>query len=100
MHNLAGLYQELGNAGKYKEYQQRVRQHRNANPYYMYKRAEELVAAGDDTKALSLLKKAIKKEKDEQRFYRLAADIYERKGDTENAELMRDKIYQLSTIRF
>ena len=100
MHNLAGLYLELGNTEKYKEYQQRVRQHRNANPYYMYKRAEELVAAGDDTRALALLKKAIKKEKDEQRFYRLAAGIYERKGDTDNAELMRDKIYQLSTIRF
>lgn len=100
MHNLSGLYLELGNTQKYKEYQQRVRQHRNANPYYMFKRAEELVAAGDDDKALTLLKKALKKEKDEQRFYRLAAEIYERNGDNRNAEQMRNKIYQLSTIRF
>lgn len=100
MHNLAGLYQETGELEKHREYLQRVRQHRNANPYYMYKRAEELVAEGEDDKALTLIKRAIKKEKDEQRFYRLAADIYERNGDTENSEHMRDKIYQLSTIRF
>lgn len=100
MHNLAGLYQETGDIEKHKEYQRRVRIHRNANPYYMYKRAEELVANGDDNQALLLLKKAISREKDEQRFYRLASEIYERKGDTQNAELMRDKIYQLSTIRF
>lgn len=100
MHNLAGMYQELGNVEKHQEYRQRVRQHRNANPYYMYKRAEEFVASGDDAKALAVLKKALKKEKGEQRFYRLAAEIYERKGDTHNAEEMRDKIYQLSTIRF
>ncbi len=100
MHNLAGMYQELGNVEKHQEYQKRVRLYRNANPYYMFKRAEEWVAKGDDDKALSLLKKAIKKEKGEQRFYRLAAEIYERKGDTGNAEQMRDKVYQLSTIRF
>lgn len=100
MHNLAGLYHEVGDDAKHKEYQHRVRIHRNANPYYMFKRAEDLVVKGDDNQALLLLKKAIKKEKDEQRFYRLASEIYERKGDTQNAELMRDKIYQLSTIRF
>ncbi len=100
MHNLSGLYFELGNVEKHREYQRRVRIHRNANPYYMFKRAEELVAAGDDNQALLVLKKAIKAEQEEQRFYRLAKEIYERKGDEENAELMRDKIYQLSTIRY
>ncbi|HTF95382.1 MAG TPA: transglutaminase domain-containing protein [Cellvibrio sp.] len=100
MHNLSGLYQEMGNTEKYKEYQQRVRQHRNANPYYMFKRAEELAAESKDSEALVFLKKALKKEKDEIRFYRLAKAIYERRGDTANAEEMGDKIYQLSTIRF
>lgn len=100
MHNLSGLYLELGDKVKHKEYQQRVRQHRNANPYYMFKLAEEFSEHNENDKALELLRKAIKKEKDEERFYRLAADIYERTGDSENAKLMRDKIYQLSTIRF
>lgn len=100
MHNLSGLYLERGDKVKHKEYQQRVRQHRNANPYYMFKLAEELSERNENDKALELLRKAIKKEKDEERFYRLAADIYERTGDSENAKLMRDKIYQLSTIRF
>lgn len=100
MHNLSGLYLELGDKVKYKEYQQRVRLHRNANPYYMFKLAEELAQRNENGKALELLRKAIKKEKDEERFYRLAAEIYERTGDSDNAKLMRDKIYQLSTIRF
>ncbi|WP_039917402.1 transglutaminase-like domain-containing protein [Cellvibrio mixtus] len=100
MHNLAGLYLELGNTAKHKEYQQRVRQHRNANPYYMFKLAEEFAQRNEDDKALDLLRKSIKKEKDEVRFYKLAAEIYERTGDSENAKLMRDKIYQLDTIRF
>ncbi len=100
MHNLAGLYLELGNKAKNKEYQQRVRQHRNANPYYMFKLAEEFAQKNEDEKALELLRKAISKEKDEVRFYRLAAEIYERRGDKENAGLMNDKIYQINTIRF
>lgn len=100
MHNMAGLYLELGNIEKHKYYQQRVRQHRNANPYYMFKRAEELAQRNENDKALELLKKAISKEKDEVRFYQLAADIYERQKDAENAGLMRDKIYQLNTIRY
>lgn len=100
MHNLAGLYLEMGNTAKYKEYQRRVRIHRNANPYYMFKLAEELAQRNENERALELLAKVIKKEKDEVRFYRLAAEIYERENDTDNARLMRDKIYQLNTIRF
>ncbi len=100
MHNLAGLYKEMGNTAQYEYYQKRVRQHRNANPYYMYKRAEEKVAEGNYKDALTLVKAAIQKEEGEARFYRLAADIYDKLGDTGNAQHMRDKLYQLSTIRF
>lgn len=100
MHNLAGLYKETGNAERQQYYQERVRKHRNANPYYMYRRAQDAVDQQDYTKALGLIKAAIKKEKDEVRFYRLAVTIYDALGDKQNAEHMRDKVYQLSTIRF
>lgn len=100
MHNLTGLYMELGNTAKHQEYLQQVRKYRNANPYYMFKLAEELAQRKEDDRALALLKKAMVKNRDEVRFYRLAAEIYERKGDTGNARLMRDKIYQINTIRF
>jgi len=100
MHNLAGLYKETGNIEQHEYYQKRVRQHRNANPYYMYKRAEEKLAQGNHKDALVLIKAAIQKEENEARFYRLAADIYDQLGDKENAQHMRDKLYQLSTIRF
>jgi tetratricopeptide (TPR) repeat protein len=100
MHNLAGLYKEMGKSGQSEYYQKRVRQHRNANPYYMFKRAEEAMGKNDLDGALVLIKNAIKKEENEARFYRLAADIYDKLGDTKNAQHMRDKLYQLSTIRF
>lgn len=100
MHNLAGLYKDMGKLEQSEYYQKRVRQHRNANPYFMFKRAEELLGKNDPGGALVLIKKAIKKEQNEARFYRLAADIYDQLGDKENAQHMRDKVYQLSTIRF
>lgn len=100
MHNLAGLYKEMGNLEQSEYYQKRVRQYRNANPYYMYKRAQEMMAKNDLDNAASLIQKAIKKEEGEIRFYRLAVEIYDRQGDSKNAEHMRDKVYQLSTIRF
>ncbi|MDR7091541.1 tetratricopeptide repeat protein [Cellvibrio fibrivorans] len=100
MHNLAGLYKDMGKLEQSEYYQKRVRMHRNANPYYMFKRAEEAMEKNDPSGALVLIKKAIKKEENEARFYRLAADIYDKLGDTENARHMRDKLYQLSTIRF
>ncbi|WP_323815799.1 transglutaminase domain-containing protein [Cellvibrio sp. NN19] len=100
MHNLAGLYQDMGNAEQSEYYQQRVRQYRNANPYYMYKRAQELLEKDDLNEAALLIQKAIKKEDGETRFYRLAIAIYDKQGDAKRAEQMRDKLYQLSTIRF
>lgn len=100
MHNLAGLYKDMGNTSQSEYYRKRVRQHRNANPYFMYKRAEEAMAKNDYDSALALIKAAITKEENEERFYSLAVTIYEKRGDHENARYMRDKLYQLSTIRF
>jgi len=100
MHNLAGLYKEIGNSEQSEHYQSRVRQYRNNNPYYMYKRAEYAMQKNDLNGALTLIKKALAKEENETRFYRLAAEIYDQLGDTTNAQHMRDKVYQLSTIRF
>lgn len=100
MHNLAGLYKDMGNIEQHEYYQKRVRQYRNANPYYMFKRAEDEVGKGNYKDALTLIRAAIEKEENETRFYRLAADIYDKQGDKENAQHMRDKLFQLSTIRF
>ncbi len=100
MHNLSGLYKDIGNLEQSHYYRERVRRHRNANPYYIYRRAQDAVDQQDYTQALQLIKNAIKKEKDEIRFYRLAVIIYDALGDSENAGYMRDKVYQLSTIRF
>lgn len=100
MHNLAGLYHDMGNEERADYYHKRVRMYRNANPYFMFKRAEDEIEKGDYQAALELIKKAIKKEGNEARFYTLAATIYEALGDSENAKNMHDKVYQLRTIRY
>lgn len=100
MHNLAGLYTDAGNAERAAYYQKRVRQYRAANPYYKYRRAQEKFEQQDYAGALTLIKKAIKKEENEARFYSLAVKIYDELGDKQNGQAMRDKLYQLRTIRF
>ena len=100
MHNLAGLYKDMGNVEQSEYYQKRVRQYRNANPYYMYRRAQEMLEKNDLEKAAQLIRKAIKKEPSEIRFYQLGVKIFDAMGDKDNAETMRSKVYELQTIRF
>jgi len=95
MHNLAALYQDMGNTERHLEFKKRVRVHRNANPYYMYKRAQDYFAAGDYGKARDNIEQAIKKEPEEPRFYRVAADIHEKLGNAEKSERLRKKYNEL-----
>ncbi|ACE82951.1 tetratricopeptide repeat protein [Cellvibrio japonicus] len=97
MHNLAGLYREMGDDAKQKEYMSRVRRHRSANPYYQYKVAQEKLDAKEYGQARLYIEKAIKQEKKEPRFYRLAIEIYEAMGDQKAADRARellDKSYE------
>lgn len=95
MHNLSALYVDMGNPLRHEEFKKRVRAHRNANPYFMYKRAEDFADAGDYNKARSLIEKAIDKEELEPRFYRVAAEVYEKMGDHKKASKARKKFEDL-----
>lgn len=95
MHNLTGLYKETGNILRYQEFQQKVRAHRNANPYFIYVRAQNLMKEGSYNKAQELIEKAIEINNKEPRFYRIAAEIYGHLGDDKKSAKMRKKYEEL-----
>jgi Flp pilus assembly protein TadD len=81
MSNLAGFYEHRGDAERAARYRKRVMDHRRENPYYRYQRARDAYAAEDYGKAISHLKYAIRKKKNEDEFYFLLGMCYLKKGD-------------------
>lgn len=95
MHNLTGLYREMGNHEQENIFRNRVRKHRAANPYYQYKLAQDFVADGNYDKALEYIEKALKQEKNEPRFYRLAIEIYEHLQEFGKAAAAKEKLEKI-----
>jgi Flp pilus assembly protein TadD len=95
MHNLTGLYKAMGNKEMETFYRDKVRRHRAANPYYQYKVAQDWMADGDYLKARANIEKALEREKNEPRFYRLAAEIYDYLKEPEKAAAVRKKLDKL-----
>lgn len=100
MSNLTTLYETLGQQEKADYFARRVREHRNQNPYYIYTQAREALRAGFAQRAERLILKAIDKQKNEPRFYNLAADIYQFAGEPNKAESMRRRAEELKQDLF
>ena len=100
MHNLADLYLEENNPERAEEFRLLVRRHRNANPYFMYSRAQEALVRDELPAAVTLIEKAIKKQSDEPLFYEFAVKLYERLGDEKKTEAMRKRLNLLSPATF
>jgi Flp pilus assembly protein TadD len=81
MSNLAGLYEELGDPERAAAIKKKVDRHRKQNPYYRYHQAREAFLAGDYDTAISHLKFAIRKRKQEDRFLFLLGLSYLQKGN-------------------
>ncbi len=86
MSNLAGFYEQQGDEERAAMYRKRVMDHRRENPYYRYQRARDAFAAGDYGAAISHLKYAIRKQKNEDRFYFLLGMCYLQKGNNRAAQ--------------
>lgn len=91
MSNLASLYESEGESEKATYFLQRVQEHRNSNPYYLYSLARERLEKGDLAQAERYLEQAMARQTEEPRFYRLAAEIYDQRALPEKAEVMRRK---------
>ncbi len=81
MSNLAGFYEQQGDAERAAMYRKRVMDHRRENPYYRYQRAREAYADGNYDTAISHLKYAIRKKNNEDEFYFLLGMCYLKKGN-------------------
>ena len=81
MSNLAGLYEDQGDPERAAAFKNRVERHRKHNPYYRYHQAREAFLAGDYNTAISHLKYAVRKRKQEDRFLFLLGLCYLQKGN-------------------
>ena len=81
MSNLANLYERLSDQERAALYRNRVRDHRQRNPYYRLQLAREAFLAKDYDVAILHLKYAVGKNKNEDQFCYLLGLSYLKKGD-------------------
>jgi Flp pilus assembly protein TadD len=81
MSNLVNLYELRGDAARAAVYRDRVVRHRNRNPYFHYYLARNEFAGQDYDAAIKHLKLAVRKKKNEDRFYFLLGMSYLQQGD-------------------
>lgn len=91
LNNMAGIYKQMGRHDEAAAYQSRVKKYRESNPYYLYQMAVRAKEDGHWDKAIDWIHKAISKQKTEERFYRLAAEVYEQQGLHDQAQKMQVK---------
>jgi len=81
MSNLARLYEQRGDHARAADYRQRVTHHRRQNPYYRFQRARAAFLARDYDTAIDHLTHALRKKKNEDRFYFLLGLCHLEKGN-------------------
>jgi len=91
MSNLANLYEEEGRPDLAEFYLGKVQSHRMNNPYYRFQLANSAFVDGDYKTAIDNLEFAIRKRKDEDRFYYLLSLSYLMSGDREAAQRWMQK---------
>jgi len=87
--NLSVLYDHMGEMEKSEYYFRLAKEHQMKNPYYRYHQAQEAFDVGDYDLALYHLKNAIKRRKNERKFYTLMAETYAQLGQGEKAGHVR-----------
>ncbi len=79
--NLARMYTEAGELKLAEQYRNRVKRHRQKNPYYHFADAMEYLADQNYSKARERLNEAIRLKSDEPRFFDVLARVYDALGD-------------------
>jgi len=95
MNNLAYLYSRIGNKELYQKYSKLAQRYRESNPFYQYSLALSAYDQNDYQAALQFVTRAIDREKNDARFYELAASIYEKLGREVKLAEMQKKIKKL-----
>jgi tetratricopeptide (TPR) repeat protein len=97
MSNLARLYEREGDSARAARFRRRVIRHRWHNPYYRYQLAREAFAAGRYDTAISHLKYAIRQKQNEEWFYSLLSQCYEREGNERAARHWRERAQRIAS---
>ncbi len=98
MNNLSYLYRQTGNNELAAKYFKLAQHYRESNPFYQYNLSLSAFDQGDYPAALQFVMRAIDREKNDSRFYDLAASIYEKQGRDTKAEAMRKKVKKLKPM--
>ncbi len=98
MSNLAGLYEQEGRTELAEQYRSKVKFHRMRNPYYHYQLARIAFDDGDYETAIDHLKVAVRKNKNEDRFYFLMSLSYLNSGEKEAAQRWMKKAEEVAEL--
>lgn len=93
--NLMVLYQSQGRTQMADQVAAKLHKHRLKNPYYLANLAERALQARDYSTAVSLLKKAVKKQ-EEGHFYQLLGQAYFGLGDKSKSQIALEKSVALA----
>ena len=96
MSNLARLYESQGNEELAGYYRNRVKYHRDQNPYYRYSLARQAFQARRFDEAIKHLEYAVRKKEWEDSFYFLLGLSYLQKGDEKLARKWLDKAEEVA----
>jgi Flp pilus assembly protein TadD len=96
MSNLASLYEQRGDEERAARYRDRVRDHRQRNPYYRFQLAREAFLAHHYDTAIGHLKYAVSQKRNEDQFCFLLGLSYMRKGDEEAARRWMSRAEELA----
>ena len=96
MSNLVSLYETMGDPEKAEIYQKKVDDHRMQNPYLRFSLAEEAYDNGEYDTAIEHLKHAIRRDRDEDKFFFLLGLSYLMKGAEKAARRWTSKAERMA----
>lgn len=96
MNNLSYHYNQAGNKEKAQKFARLAQRYRESNPFYKYNLALSALEQKEYEHALKLVLQAMGSEKDDVRFYELAATLYEKLERPTKVVQMQTKIKKIT----
>lgn len=96
MNNLSYYYNQIGNKEKALKFARLAQRYRESNPFYKYNLALSAFEQKEYEQALQLVLQAIAREKDDVRFYELAATLYEKLDRPAKVQQMQKEIKKIT----
>ena len=95
MNNLSSHYRQVGNKAQALKFARLAQRYRESNPFYKYNLALSAFEQKEYQQALQLVLQAVDREKNDVRFYELAATLYEKLEQPAKVLQMQKKIKKI-----